>query len=213
MLGSKQIKKGFLVLMAVSLCMTSYDALSSQIELSNSVMVKDVTTTQKKLLDKELTILGFVIGKSTLSDVAKFMPNKNLVQSGDAGTSNSSLCYIDAKGITLTFNSSPMGGSEKIITDISLQNDLKKSQDKAVCSQSDKINSNINIYDLKLGLGEKKVLTLKGKPNKELKDLLIYNYESSINVSENKFYISSILKLHFSNGKLIRIDLSKIESN
>lgn len=59
---------------------------------------------------------------------------------------------------------------------------------------------------------KKKVLNLKGKPNKELKDLILYNYESTEGEVENRKDITFILELHFSNDKLIKISLSKIES-
>jgi hypothetical protein len=191
---------------------SAYSASNHLNELSNGVIVKDVPT-QKKLTEKDLTILGFAVGTSTLADVAKLMPNKNLVRSGDAGTSNSSLCYTNGKDIILTFNSSEMGGGDKTITEIFLYSDLKKSQDKAICIQSDKINSDIEIYGLKLGLGRNKVVALKGKPSKENKELIIYNYESSIRIGENKFDVTSLVELFFSNGTLNRIELSHIESN
>lgn len=212
MLDYNKVKKGFLAVMLVHLCSYSFGASNRQIELSSGVLVKDVTVTSKKLSEKELTVLGLTIGKSTLAEVAKQLPNKNLVQKGDAAASSTSLCYVDGKGIALRFNSGEMGGSEKIITDVTLQKDLEKSQNTAACALSDKINLKVDIDALSIGMAKKKVLSLKGKPNKELKDLILYNYESSTGVGDKRIDIHSILELHFVNDKLIKINLSKIES-
>lgn len=212
MLDYNKVKKGFLAVMLIHLCSYSFGASNRQIELSSGALVKDVTITSKKLSKKELTVLGLTIGKSTLAEVAKQLPNKNLVQKGDAAASSTSLCYVDGKGIALRFNSGEMGGNDKIITDVTIQKDLEKSQNTAVCSLSDKLNFKIDIDALSIGMTKKKVLSLKGKPNKELKDLILYNYESSTGVGDKRIDIHSILELHFVNDKLIKINLSKIES-
>jgi len=101
-----------------------------------------------------------------------------------------------------------MGGNQKVITFVTLELDSKPSN----CTLEKKIKSELLISGLSLGVKKKVVLNLKGKPNKELKDLILYNYESAEGEGDNRVDITSILELHFSNDKLIKISLSKIES-
>lgn len=208
MLALKTVMKSFCTILLFQAWGTVFAGNNSQIELSDGLLVKDVTSTPKKLSDQELNVLGLIIGKSTLSDVAKKMPNKNIVQKGDASKSLSSLCYWDGKNRILAFNSGEMGGSQKVITSVTLEQGSKSSG----CALENKINSELNISELSVGMEKKKVINLKGRPNKELKNLILYNYESAEGEGENRMDITSILELHFSNDKLIKIGLSKIES-
>jgi hypothetical protein len=204
----KTVLKSVCTILLLQACGTALAGNNSQIELSDGLLVKDVTSTPKKLSDQELNVLGLIIGKSTLSDVAKKMPNKNIVQKGDASKSQSSLCYSDGKHLILTFSSGEMGGSQKVITFVTLEKGSKPSS----CSLENKINSQLHILGLNLGMEKKKILSLKGKPNKELKNLILYNYEFAEGEGETRMDITSILELHFGNDKLIKISLSKIES-
>lgn len=141
MLDFKTVLKSFCIYLLLQAWGAALAGNNSQIELSDGLLVKDFTSTPKKLSDQELNVLGLIIGKSTLSDVAKKIPNNNIVQKGDASKSLGSLCYWNGKDSILTFNSGEMGGSQKVITFVTLEHGSKPSS----CSLEKKINSQLHI--------------------------------------------------------------------
>ncbi len=161
-------------------------------------------TINKKLSDKDLTIQGITIGKTTLNEVKEKFKSKEIYHQGDAGESLYVLCYKTSNG-TIAFESGEMGGAEHVIDAVSINGSGVPYHLNNICEKSSAFKGKLAIYGLSLGMSPDLIKTLKGKPTKMENDYLEYNFSSGGTTSE--------LKVEFKKSFASEIRITKIETH
>jgi hypothetical protein len=180
------------------------------LELNDGTRLTGVKPIQRKQLDSELTVLGFIVGSAHLSDVQKKF--KGLMShTGDAGTSAYDLCYAGEDGLTMKFESSgEMGGPDHVITYAKVAIDLK---DKSNCQPTKIRKDDIKINGIKIGMSSEQVIKLLGIPSKNIKDVLLYFFDATKKVKGMDFNVTSSLEIRLLGNSVSQVSLMKIESN
>lgn len=180
-----------------------FNAFSNNLETSSGEIVRGVKVFQMSISDEKLKILTVIIGKSRLSDI-----------DDNVGTATRSTCLIGKDKTFLRFESSVMGGNEKIITSVKISSESnEKKIETKYCNVSDHVKSSMKIGGMKLlNLTRSKVISTFGKPSWKSNRLVIYNYEEPFLAKEG-FTTNTLFEFYFKREKIYEIDISRITSN
>lgn len=167
-----------------------------------------ITIFNKKQVDKDLTVMDFVIGKSTLDQVKEKFKSGNFKHEADAASGIKFLCFKTG-GTTIAFESGEKGRSDNVITSIAIHNAQIPYRLEKLCEKSSLIKSKVFINNLSLGMSSDLVKRLKGVPSSSTVDTIIYQFE----VQEGRNFIISSLHIRFKDNAASTIRASKIENN
>lgn len=187
-------------------------ATTSSSELKDGSRVSGVKVIQKKLSDANLSVLGVIVGSTKLSDVKSSLGGNEIYHEGDAGNSLYVLCYEGNDGAIVTFESGEMGGSDHLVTSIGLFGPEGRYRLKNVCSKSSKVNLDLALGGVQLGMSKDSVKKSLGLPSKEQSKILLYQYGSTERSPKGMADISSSFEIHFVANKISYFFASKIES-
>ncbi len=169
------------------------------------------TMIAKKQPDSELSVLGLVIGKSTLTDVMTKFKSKEIYHEGDQGDVLSFLCYKASNGITLSFESKEKGSDKKTITAIAIKGSQSPYRLSKFCEKTSLIKTKLAINGLSLGMSPDLVKRLKGKPSKESGNNIIYQFEVQENSVNGVVTIASNLEIEFNQSMISGLTASRAE--
>lgn len=125
----------------------------------------------------DLSVLGFTLEQATLIGIQNILGKATLKKSGDASTSNTSICYVGADKTAVRFNSNELGGGETL-TSIEIVGHLAHS--KTDCASSARIDKNIgNLRGFHLALTPDEVYKHLGEPSLRIENSeWLYKYET-----------------------------------
>lgn len=163
--------------------------------------------------DRELTIQGITLAKTTLNEVKAKFKSKEIYHQGDAGETLYALCFKTANGSTIAFESGEMGGADHTIDAISINSPSTPYRLNKICEKSSAFKGKLTINGLSLGMSPDLIKTLKGKPTKSENDYLEYSYNFQEKTEKGTKDTTSDLKIEFKNSAASEIKVSKIETN
>lgn len=183
--------------------------LSCLIFLSAGLKAEDkVTIFDKKQPDSELTVLGFVIGKSTLDEVKTKFKSKDFHHEADAASGIKLLCF-KANGSTIAFESGEKGRAENIITSISIHSSQQPYRLDKVCEKTSLIKTKLGINNVSLGMSTDLIKRVKGVPSSSVPEVMTYQYE----VKEGTTSVISNLNIRFKDNAASSITATKVENS
>lgn len=176
------------------------------------LFAEQIDTIAKKQPDSELTVLGFVLGKSTLDEVKNKFKSKDIYHEGDAGNSLYVLCYKIPNGSTIAFESDELGGSAHIINSISINSAKALYRLNTICEKNSLIKNKLAINGITLGMSPELIKRLKGKPSKQTAGSLLYKFVVQEKTEKGQLDISSQFEVNFNQDMATSISASKIET-
>lgn len=183
------------------------------VELRDGTHISGVKTIERKQPNRELTVFGFIVGASKLSDVKEKFKSNKIYHEGDAAASIYVLCYEGGDGSILIFESSgEMGGSDHVITSASVYDSHESYHLKKECIKSSLVKKGMDIGGIRLGMSNSEVKKLKGNPSSEQQKILLYEYRVEEKTAKGQVDISSSTEIRFADNKVSNISISKIES-
>lgn len=153
---------------------------------------------------KDLSVLGFSIGKSTLNEVKHKFKSKTFYHESAVGTSLDVLCYRTPSGSTIAFESGPMGGASRLLTSVAINGPKEKYRLDHICEKTSLIKSKLSIDGISLGMSPELVKRLKGAPSRQAGNTYYYRYE-------DKDMVTSF-DLVFKDDMITHMRASQIES-
>jgi hypothetical protein len=179
-----------------------------------------------QLTREDTTILGLTIGASLKAVQEKLGPAKSLPTHGYASASNT-ICYVSpADGTVLTFGAGPMGGFTDV-TEFALWSGEEKFPNISMCSRSSLVSVALATESgIRLGLHETDLTTIVEKKPAARQNTASYDFLcarkmtkieidrfSADGAKDNPFFdLTSLVRVHFSNGVASRIEIYKGES-
>lgn len=188
------------------------DSAKISVDLLDGRHISDVRIINSKQPQNELSILDIVIGVSNLSDV-KSKLGGDVYSEGEAGLNRHILCYIGSDSSVIAFESGEMGGDKHTVSTVSIFGPKAHYQFYKKCIKSSKVNTNLDLGNIHIGMSKDSIKKLKGLPSKDLSNLLLYEFQSTENLKNEKFDVMSSLEIGFIGNKASYISVSKIESN
>lgn len=177
-----------------------------------SMLAHSAETINKKLPDKELTVQGITLGKTTLNEVKNKFKSKELYRESYTGVSFDVLCFKTPNGSTIAFESGVMGGPEHIIDAISINSTLIPYRLNKICEKSSAFKGKLTINGLSLGMSPDLIKSLKGKPTKSENDFMEYSYSVQEKTDKGMLNVTSTLRIEFKQSAASAIKATKIES-
>ena len=117
-----QIKIALLVLIGLVITPISW-AKRPNIEVENKI-------------DKSwVTAFGLEVGRSTFADAKKYFGESYVSHFGEAGTSVYSVCYECKDGLRLVLESSEMGGEDRVVTSLIVEELTSDKKEKGNCTK------------------------------------------------------------------------------
>jgi hypothetical protein len=181
------------------------------IGLSNGQTI-EANIIQKALTKKDLSFSDIVLEKTTIAEIINKYGNAYIQKTGDASTSNASVCYVGKDDSVITFSSGEMGGGE-IVTAIEIF--YKNDENAKNCVKSDKHEiPTSNNAGIKLGLTKKELIKKFGKPSYTVNNTLNYIFNSKLNAPkcDGGWDISESYTFKLKANKVISFSISKITS-
>lgn len=178
-------------------------AFSAGLKAEDKVIIFD-----KKQPDSELTVLGFVIGKSALDEVKNKFKSKDFHHEADAASGIKVLCF-KANGSTIAFESGEKGRAENVITSISIHSSQQPYRLDKVCEKTSLIKSKLGINNVSLGMSTDLIKRVKGTPSSSSAEVMTYQYE----VKEGTTSVISNLNIRFKDNAASAITATKIENS
>ena len=170
---------------------------------------------ERALLSRDdMSVIGFEIGRSSLSDIQAGMGEVNLMPRREHEPYR--ICYLSqSMDAYVVFEAGPMGGWDRITSfTISLGGDAEK----ILCGKSNIPSDKLSTASgLKLGMAESSIRDRFGQPTRETATTLTYLQEVPIFIERDeellRFDRTMMLKAQFNNAKLTALTISKIETN
>ena len=161
----------------------------------------------KKQNDSDLTVMGFIIGKSTLDDVKTKFKSGDFYHEADAASGIKLLCF-KANGLTIAFESGEKGRIDNIITSISIHGAQQVYRLDKACEKTSLIKNKLSINGVSLGMSTDLIKKIKGQPSSSNVDSIIYQFE----IKEGRTSIISSLNIRFKDNATSVIRATKIEN-
>lgn len=184
-------------------------------KISKFLLVASLLTTQnlsaqvaKIQPDSELTVVGVILGKTTLKEVKEKFKAKEIYQEGDAGSSLYALCFKTSTNTTIAFESGEMGGAEHVIHSVSINSAQNPYKLKQICEKTSMIKSKIVLNGISLGMSPDIVKKLVGTPTKNETNKIEYKYAVQVGSKDT----TSEMIIEFKDSMSNKITASKLES-
>jgi hypothetical protein len=155
--------------------------------------------------------VSIVLEETELTDVQRRLGG-TIVESGDASTANAELCFYgtDANGRWgLSLDSGEMGGL-RWIDSFTLQRLSPNAKKDSRCRIMRQNEGGIELpISLRLGLTEKQVVQLMGKPTMRYHRTLIFYHEHAATIHALPYTVSNIVAVALRGGVVWAIEVSK----
>lgn len=162
--------------------------------------------------DNQLTVLGVIIGKTTLNEVKDKFKAKEIYHEGDAGNSLYALCFKGPGGSTIAFESGEMGGNERVVSSVSVNSAQAPYKLKQICEKTNLIKSKIAINGISLGMSPDLVKKLVGSPTMQDTNTIEFKYAIQEKTELGQKDITSSMTVEFKDSMSNKILVSKMES-
>lgn len=162
--------------------------------------------------DRELTVLGVTLGKTTLNEVKDKFKAKDIYHEGDAAESLYVLCFIGPGNSTIAFESGEMGGSERVVHAVSINSSQNPYKLKQICQKTSMIKSKIALNGISLGMSPDIVKKLVGTPTKQDTNTIEYKYAIQTKTDAGQKDTTSDMIVEFKDSMSNKITASKMES-
>ncbi len=179
-----------------------------------------------------LTILSITILQHSLREVQAKLGPARIYRDYDEGHSVRRLCYTssnESDGTTVVFESGPLGGMGETITWVSLLSGEVEFAKRSMCRHSRLVSREISTPGgLKLGLSESQVTAILGEPVEVAEARLSFKYLGRRLMTKREFErfkkayphitypeffdVSSGVEITFRDGKVISLNIYKIET-
>ena len=118
------------------------------------------------------------LDESSFEDVVKSLGPNKVIRTGEAASSEATLCYKGDDGTTVAFSSDEMHGTS-IIANVDVRSD-KAEISFPNCELSQKINASLIFGSgVKIGISKQEAEKIYGAPSKRRSDYDLYRYEST----------------------------------
>lgn len=124
------------------------------------------------------SFFGFTLNKVTLSYIQKKLGNSPLIEKGDAGDYEASICYLLPSGYTITFLSGELGGSSNKFLGYSVR---KPSETEEKCLRINSLGARRfkpQVGKLRIGMTKKEFIQAFGKDINWFEDRAMVSFES-----------------------------------
>lgn len=162
--------------------------------------------------DSELTVLGVIIGKTTMNEVKDKFKAKEIYHEGDAGESLYALCFKGPGNSTIAFESGEMGGNERVVHAVSINSAQNPYKLKQICQKTTVIKSKLALNGISLGMSPDIVKKLVGSPTKQDTNTIEYKYAIQIKTDAGQKDTISDMTVEFKDSMSNKITASKMES-
>lgn len=171
-----------------------------EVKLSNGSSVSGVQLIPKKRDFSTLSLIGLVVGESSLKDAQEKFKGGTLFHDGPKDSGSSVLCYQGPDQSMVSFESIGQSALQKgIITLLAVSGPKVGYRYKKQCSPADSMRASLTGgSQIRLGLSLAEVKRRIGKPSQESENLLLYAYRDQKALTN----VPTVLEYHFSNGKL-----------
>ncbi len=110
-----------------------------------------------------IVFFGFTLNKGTLSDIQNKLGNAKLIEKGDAGEYEASICYLLPSGHRITFLSGELGGSSHEFLGYSVRKTSEVEDDCLRINSLDSKRFKPEVGKLRLGMTKKEFTQAFGK--------------------------------------------------
>jgi hypothetical protein len=142
-------------------------------------------TIAKKQADSELTVMGVVVGKTTLDEAkTKFKSINEIYHEGEGATSVYALCFKSSNGSTLAFETDESGGSTHVIGKAIVNAPGQTYRFSSICEKTSMIKTKLGINGVSLGMSSDLIKRVKGKPSSSTVKNINYQFEMNEAKSE-----------------------------
>lgn len=162
--------------------------------------------------DRELTVLGITVGKTTMNEVKEKFKAKEIHHEGDADTMLYALCFYGPGSSTIAFESSEEGGNEKVVKSISINSTQNSYKLKKICQKTSLIKTKLVINGISLGMSPDLVQKLVGTPVKQDTNTIEYKYSIQEKTETGQKNTQSDMTIEFKDSMSNKITVNKTES-
>jgi hypothetical protein len=140
----------------------------------------EVDTVQKAIPEKDVSVLGFVLQKTTFQEINAELGGASIQQSGSGGDYLARMCYRGGDGTILIFESTDLGGGSQHISGFQLSTAEAAGKHLPKCKRNNKIGHDLKLANgLHLGSKRREVKKIFGEPGKDLPGTLIYHFHKA----------------------------------
>ena len=137
--------------------------------------------------DEYKSFLGFTLNKVILSDIQKKIGNSKLIEKGDAGEYEASICYVVPSGYKISFLSGELGGRDHLLLGYSVRKqDTETDHDCYQLNTENAREFKPQVGKLRISMTKKEFTRAFGEKIKWSKDTGMVSYESRRRMTEQE---------------------------
>lgn len=163
----------------------------------------------KKLTNKQLTVLDVTIGTTTLDQVKEKFKSKEIYHEGEAGNSIYALCYKAPNGATIAFETYE-GTSGEAIKSISINGPKEPYKFNKICEKTSLIKTKLAINGISLGMSPDLIKHVVGKPSQKTPNSLLYQYIFQEKTEKGQLDTSSSIEVILKNDAVTAITMKSL---